>query len=128
MVYRRNLDTEYDNCIYINHPKTLILNSKKEIDLFDLRCSKSECLKSIFSIENQDLCTYYNVAPNETIVCCSPSIRDHVRRFLVYNHFNVSSRKTLLELERLHVHRIKSSGVGYSWWKSPSLQDNALHE
>lgn len=72
------LNKEYDSCMYLNHPKTLVLSKKKGIDLLDTRCSQKENLMSVFSLENPELTTYYNFPPNQTIVCFYPSSRDHV--------------------------------------------------
>lgn len=80
LLYRKKLELEYDSCIYTHHPKTVILNTRQKIDLLDTRCSQDEGLKPVFSIENQDLHTYYNFAQNESIVCMAASSRDHVSK------------------------------------------------
>lgn len=79
-MYRKKLEEEYNSCIYINHPKTAILNTGRKINLLDTRCSQDESLKPVFSVENHDLRTYYNFSQNETIVCMAASSRDYVSK------------------------------------------------
>ena len=59
-------------------PKILVLSSSRTLDLLDFRCRNTENLNSIFSIENQELRTYFNIPHLERIVSFSASSRDNV--------------------------------------------------
>lgn len=82
----KTIDKKFDSCVYIN-PKTLILSCKRTLDLVDFRCRNVENLQPIFSIENQDLRTFYNMSALEKIVSFSASSRDNVSEISNYVHF-----------------------------------------
>ena len=66
LMFEKKLDQPYNYCTYTNHPHTILLVGEETVDLLDARVDRSP--HSLFSINNEQLRTFYNIHEDEVVI------------------------------------------------------------